>query len=441
MKSFLNGAAPISALFSSNKEAFSLSSPFSSDPSGNTTDPSGNTSGSGMFGNMFSGSTDASGNTTDPSGNTSGSGMFCNMFSSSSTDASGNPTDASGNSTGGVFGSMNNMFSSTDASGNSTTDASGNTVDASGNPVNTNPSISTYADFFKSLFILFIKICIVGFIGASFLCLVRMSRQDLTNYLPSDINRYPYCSPDGTQEFGVEGDPIYSYGFPYNLYCDSNDDEKCSKTCRVIKNELRDPDAFVEYTPFAFWLSLSMKNTYATFRAFIKMICIKMGNLLGQNKYDTYGILENIVMLLGVSLVYMLILYGGFIGFFMSYAFQFYNSGFLMSGLFWTLGLFIVSWIPPFFNFFGFILQVLVTFLWIPFTQNKEYPDPTKNTKVVFEIFKEKKNLLIVLFSIGMAMNAFDYLTDYEPYYVLVAVSIFLFNMFAFNSSKDSPPT
>ena len=441
MKSFLNGAAPISALFSSNKEAFSLSSPFSSDPSGNTTDPSGNTSGSGMFGNMFSGSTDASGNTTDPSGNTSGSGMFGNMFSSSSTDASGNSTDASGNSTGGVFGSMNNMFSSTDASGNSTTNASGNTVDASGNPVNTNPSISTYADFFKSLFILFIKICIVGFIGASFLCLVRMSRQDLTNYLPSDINRYPYCSPDGTQEFGVEGDPIYSYGFPYNLYCDSNDDEKCSKTCRVIKNELRDPDAFVEYTPFAFWLSLSMKNTYATFRAFIKMICIKMGNLLGQNKYDTYGILENIIMLLGVSLVYMLILYGGFIGFFMSYAFQFYNSGFLMSGLFWTLGLFIVSWIPPFFNFFGFILQVLVTFLWIPFTQNKEYPDPTKNTKVVFEIFKEKKNLLIVLFSIGMAMNAFDYLTDYEPYYVLVAVSIFLFNMFAFNSSKDSPPT
>ena len=340
MKSFLNGAAPISALFSSNKEAFSLSSPFSSDPSGNST------------------------TTTDPSGNsTSSGGMFdgvSSMFSSSSTDASGNPTDASGNptSSGGVFGSMNNMFSSTDASGNSTTDASGNTVDASGNPVNTNPSISTYADFFKSLFILFIKICIVGFIGASFLCLVRMPRQDLTNYLPSDINRYPYCSPDGTQEFGVEGDPIYSYGFPYNLYCDSNDDEKCSKTCRVIKNELRDPDAFVEYTPFAFWLSLSMKNTYATFRAFIKMICIKMGNLLGQNKYDTYGILENLIMLLGVLLVYILVLYGGFIGFFMSYAFQFYNSGFLMSGFAWTLGLFIVSWIPPFFNFFGFILQV-----------------------------------------------------------------------------------
>ena len=421
MKSFLNGSTPISALFSSNKEAFSLSSPFSSDPSGNTTtDPSGNTSGSGIFGNMFSGSTDPSGNTT---------------------------TDPSGNTSGGVFGSMGSMFSgSTDASGNSTVDASGSPVDASGspvdasgNPVNTNPSISTYADFFKSLFFLFIKICIVVYLGASFLCLVRMSKQDLTNYLPSDINRYPYCTPDGTQEFGVVGDNIYSYGFPYNLYCDSNDDEKCSKTCRVIKNELQEPDAFVEYTPFAFWLSLSMKNTYATFRAFIKMVCIKIGNLLGQNQYDTYGILENVVMLLGVLLVYILVLFGGFIGFFMTYAFQFYNSGFLMSGLFWTLGLFIVSWIPPFLNFFGFILQMLITFLWIPFTQNTKYEAPKENTKVVFEIFKSKKNLLMVLFSIGMVMNAFDYLTDYEPYYVLVAVSMFILNMYVFNSSKATP--
>ena len=393
MTSFLNGTTPISALFSLSKkvEAFSLSSPFSS-----------------------------------------------------STDASENPqTDPPGNSSGGIFDKMNNMFSSssTDASGPPTTDASGPpTTDASDNPVNTNASISTYADFFKSLFFLFIKICIVGYLGASFLCLVRMSRQDLTNYLPSDINRYPYCSPDGTQEFGVKEDPIYSYGFPYNLYCDANDDEKCSKTCRVIKNELRDPDAFVEYTPFAFWLSLSMKNTYATFRAFIKMICIKMGNLSGQNQYDTYGVLENVVMLFGVLLVYILVLYGGFIGFFMSYAFQFYNSGFLMSGFAWTLGLFLVSWIPPFFNFFGFILQVLVTFVWIPFTQNKEYADSAKNTKVVFEIFKEKKNLLVVLFSIGMVMNAFNYLSAYEPYYVLIAVSMFLFNMFAFNSSKDTTP-
>ena len=417
MTSFLNGTTSISSLFSSNKEPFSI---FSS-----------------------SDATDASGN---PPPSSSG-GIFGNMFSSSSTDASGNPTpttDASGNpppsSSGGIFGNMSNMFSSssTDASGNPTptTDASGNpipTTDASGNPVNTNPSISSYADFFKSLFFLFIKICIIGYLGASFLCLVKMDRVDLTNYLPSDINRYPYCSPDGTQEFGVVEDPIYSYGFPYNLYCDSNDDEKCSKTCRVIKNELRDPDAFIEYTPFAFWLSLSLKNTYATFRGFIKMICMKMGNLSRQNQFDTYGILENMIMLSGALLVYILVLYGGFIGFFMSYAFQFYNSGFIISGFLWTLGLFLVSWIPPFFNFFGFIFQVLVIFLWIPFTQN----DLENKTKVVFNIFKSKKNLLVVLFSIGMVMNAFSYLKDYEPYYVLIAVSMFLFNMFAFNSSKE----
>ena len=394
MKSFLNGATPISTLFSSNKEAFSFSSPFSSsDASGNTTDASGNDS--SMFGNMFS--SDPSGNTTDASGNDSS--MFGNMFSSSSsTDASGNPT---------------------------TTE-------------NTNPSISTYADFFKSLFFLFIKLCIVIYLGASFLCLTRMKKTDLTNYMPSDINNYPYCTPDGTQEFGVEGDSIYSYGFPYNLYCEPDDDDKCAKTCRVIKNELQDTSAFIEYTPFSFWLSLSMKHTYATFRAFIKMLCIKMGNLSGQNQYDTYGILENIIMLLGVLLVYILVLYGGFIGFFMTYAFQFYNSGFLMSGFAWTLGLFFLSWIPPLFNFFGFILQALIVFLWIPFTQNTTHPAPTENTKVVFEIFKSKKNLLILLFSIGMVMNAFQYLTAYEPVYVLVAVAIFLFNMFAFNSSKET---
>jgi hypothetical protein len=166
-----------------------------------------------------------------------------------------------------------------------------------------------------------------------------------------------------------------------------------------------------------------------------------MGNLLGQNQYDSYGILENVVMILGVLLIYILILYGGFIGFFMTYAFQFYNSGFLLSGFAWTLGLFLISWIPPFFNFFGFILQMLITFLWIPFTQNTKHEAPKENTKVVFEIFKSKKNLLILLFSIGMVMNAFNYLTAYEPYYVLTAVLIFLFNMYVFNSSKATAPS
>jgi len=320
--------------------------------------------------------------------------------------------------------------------------SSSSSTDASGNPTtteNTNPSISTYADFFKSLFFLFIKLCIVVYLGASFLCLTRMKKTDLTNYMPSDINSYPYCTPDGTQEFGVEGDSIYSYGFPYNLYCDPDDDDKCAKTCRVIKNELQDSNAFIEYTPFSFWLSLSMKHTYATFRAFIKMICIKMGNLTRQNQYDSYGILENVIMLLGALLIYILVLCGGFIGFFMTYVFQFYNGGFIVSGILWTLGMFLISWIPPLFNFFGFIIQVLIMFLWIPFTQNTKYEGGSKeNNKVVFEIFKSKKNLLILLFSIGMVLNAFDYLTAYEPYYVLVAVLIFLFNMSGLNSSKGT---
>ena len=158
-----------------------------------------------------------------------------------------------------------------------------------------------------------------------------------------------------------------------------------------------------------------------------------------QDQNDTYGIVENVVMAIGVLFIYIIGMYGGFIGFFMTYAFQFYNGGFILSGLLWTLGMFLISWIPPFFNFFGFIIQMLIIFLWIPFTQNTNYEgESKKNTKVVFEIFKSKKNLLIIIFSIGMVLNAFSYLTAYEPYYVLVAVLIFLFNMSGLNSSKDT---
>jgi hypothetical protein len=121
-------------------------------------------------------------------------------------------------------------------------------------------------------------------------------------------------------------------------------------------------------------------------------------------------------------------MYGGFIGFFMTYAFQFYNSGFVLAGLAWTLGLFLLSWIPPFLNFFGFIFQAILLFLWIPFVQNNE----ATKTKIVFEVFKKKKTLWLLLFSIGMVMNAFKYLKENEPYYVLVAVGLFLFNMYAF---------
>ena len=404
ISSLLGGTTTIKDLFSPNLEPFSLFSSSPSDASGNTTDASGNVtdaSGNGMFGNTFS------------------------LFSSSPSDASGNATSTT---------------NSTDPSNNSTTDAdSGNETDA-----NQNPSIAPYADFFKSLFYLFVQICIIGYIGSSFLTLVRMSasKSVMNKWIPSDVNSYPYCAPSdpklggqGAQNVEIDDDPLYSFGFPYNLYCDPGDDNlnTCSKTCGVIKRELKDPNAFFEYTPFSFWIAMSSKYTYATFRSFVKMVCTSMSSIVTQDKYDSYGIVENIVMAIGVIFIYVIGLYGGFIGFFMTYAFQIYNSGFMMFGLAWTFGLFLLSWIPPFLNFFGFIFQSIIMFLWIPFTQVNE----STQTKVVFEIFKKKKSLLMLLFSLGMVMNAFKYLNGSEPYYVVVAVVLFLFNMYAFDVIKS----
>jgi hypothetical protein len=401
ISSLLGGTTTIKDLFSPNLEPFSLFSS-SSDASGNTTDASGNVtdaSGNGMFGNTFS------------------------LFSSSPSDASGNATSTTN--------------STTDPS---TTDAdSGNETDA-----NQNPSIAPYAEFFKSLFYLFVQICIIGYIGSSFLTLVRMSasKSVMNKWIPSDVNSYPYCAPSdpklggqGAQNVEIDDDPLYSFGFPYNLYCDPGDDNlnTCSKTCGVIKRELKDPNAFFEYTPFSFWIAMSSKNTYATFRSFVKMVCTSMSSIVTQDKYDSYGIVENIVMAIGVIFIYIIGLYGGFIGFFMTYAFQIYNSGFMMFGLAWTFGLFLLSWIPPFLNFFGFIFQSIIMFLWIPFTQVNE----ATQTKVVFEIFKKKKSLLMLLFSLGMVMNAFKYLNGSEPYYVVVAVVLFLFNIYALDVIKS----
>ena len=67
-------------------------------------------------------------------------------------------------------------------------------------------------------------------------------------------------------------------------------------------------------------------------------------------------------------------------------------------------------------------------FLWIPFTQTNE----ATQSKVVFEIFKKKKSIMMLLFSLGMIMNAFTYLSDNEPYYVVFAVALFLFNMYVY---------
>jgi len=420
ISTLLGGTTNIKDLFSPNLESFSL---FSS-----LTDASGNNPAS---------TTDASGNNPASTTDASGNGIFGNTFSLFSSSSSSSSTDASGNATPNSATSQDQNRNIDNPDGSTSSDADAN---ANGN---INPSIAPYADFFKSLFYLFIQICIIGYIGSSFLTLVRMasSKSVLNKFIPSDINTYPYCTPSdqrlggqGAQNVEIDDDPLYSFGFPYNLYCDPGDDNlnTCSKTCGVIKRELKDPNAFFEYTPFSFWIAMSSKNTYATFRAFVKMVCTSMSSIVTQDKYDSYGVVENIVMAIGVLFIYIVGLYGGFIGFFMTYMFQIYNSGFMMFGLAWTFGLFLISWIPPCLNFFGFIFQSIIMFLWIPFTQVNE----ATQSKVVFEIFKKKKSVLMLLFSLGMVMNAFKYLKDNEPYYVVVAVALFLFNMYAFTITQ-----
>ena len=171
---------------------------------------------------------------------------------------------------------------------------------------------------------------------------------------------------------------------------------------------------------------MSSKNTYAMFRAVIKMICKKMNSFVRQDENDSYNIIENIVMIIGIIFIFIFGLFSGFIGFFLTYAFQIYNSGFVMFGLAWTFGLCFLSWIPPLLNFFGFILQSIIMFLWVPFVQ----VNANTQSKIVFEIFKKKKSLLMLLFSLGMIMNAFTYLSGNEPYYVVFAVALYLINMY-----------
>ena len=334
------------------------------------------------------------------------------LFSSSSTDASGNPTPTP-----------------------TPTPTSTTNPDNSDNS-DMNPSIAPYADFFKSLFFLFIQICIIGYLGSSFLTLVYMSNSNkLSNaFMPSDVNAYPYCTPSdpnlggqGARHVEIDDDALFSFGFPYNFYCEPNDDEgnTCSKTCNEIKKEVNSSSLF-GYRSFSFWLAMSSKNTYATFRAIIKMICKNLYLVVRQDQTDGYKILENIVMIIGIFFIFIFGLFSGFIGFFLTYMFQIYNSGFIIFGLAWTFGLSFLSWIPPFLNFFGFILQSIIMFLWVPFMQVNE----NTQSKVVFEIFKKKKSLLMLLFSLGMIMNAFTYLSDNEPYYVVFAVALYLINVY-----------
>ena len=350
------------------------------------------------------------------------------LFSSSITNV-----DASGNTTTPITPTtpIAPDASTSDSTNESTSDNSNNSDNST-----MNPSIAPYVAFFTSLFFLFIQICIIGYLGSSFLTLVYMSNSNrfLNAFMPSDVNAYPYCTPSdsnlggqGASHVEIDDDALFSFGFPYNLYCEPGDDEgnTCSKTCGVIKREVNS-NSFFGYTPFSFWLAMSSKNTYAAFRAVIKMICRKLNSIVRQDQDDSYNIIENIVMIIGIIFIFIFGLFSGFIGFFMTYAFQMYNSGFVMFGLAWTFGLCFLSWIPPLLNFFGFILQSIIMFLWVPFVQ----VNANTQSKLVFEIFKKKKSLMMLLFSLGMVMNAFTYLDNNEPYYVVFAVALYLINIY-----------
>lgn len=365
-------------------------------------------------------------------GTTSIKELFSPNLESFSLFSSPSLVDASGNPTTPITSDTSNNTSTNDSTNESTSDNSDNNS-------NMNPSIAPYADFFKSLFFLFIQICIIGYLGSSFLTLVHMSKSPtfLNAFMPSDVNAYPYCTPSdsnlggqGAQRVEIDDDALFSFGFPYNLYCEPGDSEgnTCSKTCGVIKREVNS-SSFFGYKPFSFWLAMSSKNTYAAFRAIVKTVCKKLNLVVRQDQSDSYNtieIIENIIMIIGIIFMFIFGLFSGFIGFFLTYVFQMYNSGFVLFGLAWTFGLCFLSWIPPLLNFFGFILQSIIMFLWVPFVQ----VDAQTNSKVVFQIFKRKKSLMMLLFSLGMIMNAFTYLSGNEPYYVLFAVTLYLINMY-----------
>jgi hypothetical protein len=362
------------------------------------------------------------------------------LFSSSSSamDASGNPPPTTASDASVADADSSNSNSTNNSNNSNGTDSSNKLTDSDDGSENNNinPSIAPYTDFFKSLFFLFIQICIIGYLGSSFLTLVHMSNSAkfLNAFMPSDVNAYPYCAPSdsslgglGAQRVEIDDDALFSFGFPYNLYCEPGDDEgnTCSKTCGVIKREVN-LSSFFGYTPFSFWLAMSSKNTYAVFRRIIKTICRNLNSVVREDQDDSYKILENIVMIIGIIFIFIFGIFSGFIGFFLTYAFQIYNSGFVMFGLAWTFGLCFLSWIPPLLNFFGYIIQSIIMFLWVPFVQ----VNPNTQSKIVFEIFKNKKSLMMLLFCLGMIMNAFTYLSDNEPYYVIFAVALYLINMY-----------
>jgi hypothetical protein len=68
--------------------------------------------------------------------------------------------------------------------------------------------------------------------------------------------------------------------------------------------------------------------------------------------------------------------------------------------------------------------------LFIPYTIQSKKAAANEKKSVVIETMKEKKSVLMMLFSVGMLINAFIYLTSYEPFYVLFAIMFYYMTVY-----------
>ena len=304
------------------------------------------------------------------------------------------------------------------------------------------PDLSNYMQFFKSLVYLFFQVLIAGYFGSCFLTLGKMDE----SYFPSKIWDMPYCSND------PEKNPV---DFPYNLFengdCkkirafDETDGQcKSRAPCNVSgggggiqsggvaapQSEYVEDDDIAVITPPGYWIRNTNVLCYSNLFRFFSMTSYYIKQCMAYND-PSNNLVENCIMILGVLFITGVLCFVGFYGFFGSFIFGIYNNGFAVSGFIYTIYCFFVSWIPPSVNFFCTILTSIKTLLFVPYTiQSTNKTAENEKKSVVIEIMKEKKSVLMMLFSVGMLINSFIYLTSYEPFYVLFAIMFYYMTVY-----------
>jgi hypothetical protein len=303
------------------------------------------------------------------------------------------------------------------------------------------PDLSNYMQFFKSLVYLFFQVLIAGYIGSCFLTLGKMD----DSLFPRNIWNKPYCSTN------PESDPV---DFPYNLFengdCkkikafdDTDGQCKSRAPCDVsgggglqiggggaaVQSEYVEDDDIAVITPPGYWIRNTNVLCYSNLFRFFSMTSYYIKQCMVYND-PSNNLVENSIMVLGVLFIIGVLCFVGFYGFFGSFIFGIYNNGFVVSGFIYTIYCFFVSWIPPSVNFFCTIFTSIKTLLFIPYTIQSKKAAANEKKSVVIETMKEKKSVLMMLFSVGMLINAFIYLTSYEPFYVLFAIMFYYMTVY-----------